>query len=112
MLEITQAEIEGSSFSGLFTLVELGICQLNFRQNVVLGCRLYHRDGVGRPKSIFQCLLESRLQSPPFGFLCSLSRLDLFGVECHASSPIVKPEFGGSDPGCVIIAAIVSLPRI
>ena len=63
---------DGLSFAGLLILIELGIRQLNFRQNVALGCRLYHRDGVGRRKSIFKSLLKSRLQAAPFGFLLLL----------------------------------------
>ena len=65
--------VDGLSFAGLLILIELGICQLNFRhQDVALGCRLYHRDGVGRRKSIFKSLLKSRLQAAPFGFLLLL----------------------------------------
>ena len=63
---------DGLSFAGLLILIELGVCQLNFRQDVALWCRLYHRDGVGRRKSILQSLLKSRLQAAPFGFLLLL----------------------------------------
>jgi hypothetical protein len=54
---------DGLSFAGLLNLIELGLCRLNFKQNVALGRRLYHRDGVGR---------RSRLQAAPFGFLLLL----------------------------------------